>query len=64
LLPAALAPRVGSAEVALGDRVPFEKIEEAHIRRVLAHSKSLEDAAEALDIDVATLWRKRRKYAI
>jgi two-component system, NtrC family, response regulator AlgB len=64
LLPPALAPRSGTVEVALGDPVPFEKIEEAHIRRVLAHSKSLEDAAHALDIDVATLWRKRRKYNI
>jgi NtrC-family two-component system response regulator AlgB len=64
LFPSSLAPRAATADVALGDRVPFEKIEEAHIRRVLAGSKSLEDAAKALDIDVATLWRKRRKYNI
>jgi len=55
------APKTG---VSLGDLVPFDKIEEAHIRRVIASTKSLEEAAEVLDIDVATLWRKRRKYGI
>jgi NtrC-family two-component system response regulator AlgB len=50
--------------VELGDRVPFEKVEEAHIRRVLARTSSLEEAADVLEIDVATLWRKRRKYGI
>jgi two-component system, NtrC family, response regulator AlgB len=64
LLPNALSPTTRTADVALGDPVPFEKIEEAHIRRVVAQSKSLEDAAAALDVDVATLWRKRRKYGI
>jgi NtrC-family two-component system response regulator AlgB len=42
----------------------LEAIEERHIRRVLSANRSLEDAARILDIDVATLWRKRRKYGI
>jgi len=42
----------------------LERIEEMHIRRVLASSPSLQKAAEALGIDQATLWRKRRKYKI
>ena len=64
LLPAAISGRSPQVEVALGDPVPFEQIEAAHIRRILSGGKSLEDAATVLDIDVATLWRKRRKYGI
>ncbi len=48
----------------LGDRVSLEKIEEEHIRRVLAATKSLQEAADILGIDQATLWRRRKKYGI
>lgn len=51
-----------SESVALGDPVTLDQIEEIHIRRVLARNKSLDDAAKVLGIDVATLWRRRRKY--
>jgi NtrC-family two-component system response regulator AlgB len=47
-----------------GDRVSLEKIEEEHIRRVLATTKSLQEAADILGIDQATLWRRRKKYGI
>jgi NtrC-family two-component system response regulator AlgB len=47
-----------------GDRVSLEKIEEEHIRRVLAMTKSLQEAADILGIDQATLWRRRKKYGI
>ena len=49
---------------ALGDRVSLEKVEEQHIRRVLASAKSLQEAADILGIDQATLWRRRKKYEI
>ncbi|MFA6148019.1 MAG: sigma-54 dependent transcriptional regulator [bacterium] len=49
---------------AAGILVSLEKIEEEHIRRVLAASKSLQEAAEVLGIDQATLWRRRKKYGI
>jgi NtrC-family two-component system response regulator AlgB len=39
-------------------------IEENHIRRVLAAAKSLQEAAEILGIDQATLWRKRKQFGI
>jgi NtrC-family two-component system response regulator AlgB len=42
----------------------LEAIEESHIRRVLATGKSMEEVARILGIDVATLWRKRKKYGI
>ncbi|MGZ3749299.1 MAG: helix-turn-helix domain-containing protein [Pseudobdellovibrionaceae bacterium] len=47
-----------------GDRVSLEKIEEEHIRRVLATTKSIQEAADILGIDQATLWRRRKKYGI
>jgi NtrC-family two-component system response regulator AlgB len=47
-----------------GDAVNLDKIEEIHIRRILATSASLQQAAETLGIDTATLWRKRKKYGI
>jgi two-component system, NtrC family, response regulator AlgB len=62
-LPASFAPAsAGSANV--GDRVSLDQLEEAHIRRVLAACDSLEEAAQVLGIDVATLWRRRKKYGI
>jgi NtrC-family two-component system response regulator AlgB len=44
--------------------ISLEKLEELHIRRVLAATKSLDEAAEVLGIDAATLWRRRKKYGI
>ncbi|MHB9138763.1 MAG: sigma-54 interaction domain-containing protein, partial [Victivallaceae bacterium] len=61
-LPEAMAPRTEATE--LGANVSLEKIEEAHIRRIIATTKSLHDAAEILGIDQATLWRKRKHYGI
>jgi two-component system, NtrC family, response regulator AlgB len=48
----------------IGDLVNLEKIEELHIRRVLVATKSLQEAADILGIDQATLWRRRKQYGI
>jgi len=61
-LPENLLPSDSSAR--LGDRVSFEKIEEEHIRWVLATTKSLQEAADILGVDQVTLWRRRKKYGI
>jgi NtrC-family two-component system response regulator AlgB len=61
-LPSNLVP-AGSTP-SLGDPVSLEKIEEQHIRRILAGTKSLQEAAGILGIDLATLWRRRKKYGI
>jgi two-component system, NtrC family, response regulator AlgB len=53
-----------SPEAQLGSPISLDKIEEEHIRRVLADTKSLQAAAEILGIDQATLWRKRKQYGI
>jgi NtrC-family two-component system response regulator AlgB len=63
-LPANLALRQSSTTAEVGDSVTLDQLEESHIRRVLAKSKSLDEAAETLGIDVATLWRRRKKYGI
>jgi NtrC-family two-component system response regulator AlgB len=54
----------GDSSPLIGDPVTIEKIEEQHIRRVLANTKSLQQAAAILGIDQATLWRRRKKYGI
>jgi two-component system, NtrC family, response regulator AlgB len=61
-LPESIAPAAGTP--AIGDRVPLSTIEETHIRRVLANTSSLQEAAEVLGIDQATLWRRRKAYGI
>jgi NtrC-family two-component system response regulator AlgB len=48
----------------LGEHVTLATLEEAHIRRVLASSKSLQEAADILGIDQATLWRRRKQYGL
>jgi NtrC-family two-component system response regulator AlgB len=40
------------------------EIEKDHIQNVIAHTPSLEEAAKVLEIDPATLWRKRKKYQL
>jgi NtrC-family two-component system response regulator AlgB len=53
-----------SPDLEVGDAVSMDKLEEVHIRRVLARFKSLEEAAHVLGLDPATLWRRRKKYGI
>jgi NtrC-family two-component system response regulator AlgB len=48
----------------VGGRFSLEQVEEEHIRRILATAKSLQEAAEMLGIDQATLWRRRKQYGI
>ncbi len=50
--------------IRLGDPLSLERVEEEHIRRVLADARSLQEAADILGIDQATLWRRRKQYGI
>ena len=45
----------------LGGRVTLEALENEHIRRVIGQTKTMEEAAQVLGIDPATLYRKRKK---
>jgi len=51
-------------QIRLGDPLSLERVEEEHIRRVLADARSLQEAADILGIDQATLWRRRKQYGI
>jgi NtrC-family two-component system response regulator AlgB len=46
------------------DAMTLEQLEAEHIRRILAATETIEDAAVKLGIDPSTLYRKRKKYGI
>lgn len=64
LPPSLTAPAPAAPPVAIGQGVPIDALEVEHIRRVLASSPTLEDAARTLGIDPSTLYRKRKKYGL
>jgi two-component system, NtrC family, response regulator AlgB len=49
------------SEVRLGGKFTLEQVEAEHIRRLIAGHKTLEKVAEILQIDPATLYRKRKR---
>ncbi|HEY5704381.1 MAG TPA: sigma-54 dependent transcriptional regulator [Terrimicrobiaceae bacterium] len=49
------------SEVRLGGNFTLEQMEAEHIRRLIASHKTLEEVAEILGIDPATLYRKRKR---
>jgi NtrC-family two-component system response regulator AlgB len=51
-------------DIQAGSLVSLEKLEEAHIRRVLERTARLTEASEILGIDQATLYRKRKKIGL
>ena len=51
------------SEIRIGGKVSLEELETAHIKKVIANSKTLEEAAAVLGIDAATLYRKRKKLS-
>ena len=61
---AAVGPDSGDANLQVGSMVTLEKLEEAHLRKILAQTTSLSDAAGVLGIDQATLYRKRKKIGL
>jgi len=50
------------ARLEVGGDVTVEDLERAHISAVVARSRTMDDAAKILGIDVSTLWRKRKRY--
>ena len=62
-----LPAQVGSASVPrldVGGAVTLEALEAEHIRRVLASTATMEEAAQVLGIDASTLYRKRKRYGL
>jgi NtrC-family two-component system response regulator AlgB len=63
--PPALPDRIrptAATEARLGGDHSLEAIEREHILRVIARSRTLDEAAAVLGIDASTLWRRRKKY--
>ena len=59
------SPLIDSTESALsGAEVSLEELEKQHIRHVLTSTRTLEEAASVLGINLSTLWRKRRRYGL
>ncbi len=50
--------------VEVGRPVSLQALEAEHIRRVIATSASLEEAAKVLEIDASTLYRKRKQLGL
>jgi NtrC-family two-component system response regulator AlgB len=46
----------------LGGPFTLDEIERAHINAVVAHARTMDEAAAVLGIDDSTLWRKRKKF--
>jgi NtrC-family two-component system response regulator AlgB len=57
-------PLDASNSADLGAPVSLERLEVEHIRRILARSASLEEAAATLGIDPSTLYRKRKQHGL
>jgi len=47
----------------IGNRVSLEELEREHILRIVEISGNMDEAAQILGIDPATLYRKRKRYA-
>jgi len=67
-IPAAAHPgtagATGGPVAEAGALITIDELEETHIRRVLARTRSLVEAADVLGIDQATLYRKRKKLGL
>jgi NtrC-family two-component system response regulator AlgB len=50
--------------VEAGATVTLEELEAEHIRRILATTATMEEAARVLGIDASTLYRKRKRYGL
>lgn len=61
-LPDSVVPSVSYPGV--GDLVSLAALEEIHIKKILKKSPSIQEAADILGIDQATLWRRRKVYGI
>ena len=58
------APATAENTPQVGSLISLDKLEEAHMRKILDRTPSLSEAAEILGIDQATLYRKRKKMGL
>jgi NtrC-family two-component system response regulator AlgB len=63
-LPAQIGSPPAARSVEVGGAVTLEALEAEHIRRILAVTPTMEEAAAMLGIDPSTLYRKRKRYGL
>jgi NtrC-family two-component system response regulator AlgB len=63
-LPAQVGAPLPPGTLEVGGAVTLEQLEAEHIRRVLATTPTMEQAAAVLGIDPSTLYRKRKRYGL
>jgi NtrC-family two-component system response regulator AlgB len=63
-LPSQIGASLPSSSLTLGGAATLEQLEAEHIRRILASSATMEQAAALLGIDPSTLYRKRKRYGL
>ena len=52
----------GTTEV--GGALTLDQLEAEHVRRILASTPTIEEAATVLGIDPSTLYRKRKRHGL
>jgi NtrC-family two-component system response regulator AlgB len=63
-LPAQIGASLPLSGAEIGAALTLEQLEAEHIRRVLAATPTMEQAATILGIDPSTLYRKRKRYGL
>jgi len=63
-LPAQVGATHPPSALEIGGAVTLDQLEAEHIRRVLANTPTMEQAASVLGIDPSTLYRKRKRYGL
>lgn len=63
-LPAQVGASLPPSAMEIGGSVTLDQLEAEHIRRVLATTATMEQAAIVLGIDPSTLYRKRKRYGL
>jgi NtrC-family two-component system response regulator AlgB len=63
-LPAQVGSPPPARDVEVGGAVTLDQLEAEHIRRILAATPTMEEAAAVLGIDPSTLYRKRKRYGL
>jgi NtrC-family two-component system response regulator AlgB len=63
-LPAHVGAATPNSAIEIGSSVTLEQVEAEHIRRLLAITSTMEEAAKLLGIDPSTLYRKRKRHGL
>ena len=58
------APSLPASAAQVGAKIPLQELENEHIRQVIGQTSTMEQAAQILGIDPATLYRKRKKLSL